>query len=134
MPPAPGNIAPVGDDAIDQRSATPIVGVLRAAALVEAASYVVLLAVVLARALGGPDATWPVGMAHGVIYLAYAALVLAARGAIGWNAQQTAQTLIVAAVPLGALTVHRELAPRGKVPDRPHHRSETPGAPGAADG
>jgi integral membrane protein len=95
---------------IVQRSPAPIVGVLRTASLVEAASYLVLLAAILAHSLGGPDATWSVGLTHGVIYLLYAALVLAARRSIGWNTQQTAQALIVAAVPLGALTVHRELA------------------------
>lgn len=81
---------------------------LRAAALAETISYLVLLVAVgvkyAADAPGGVSAAGPV---HGVIFLAYAGLVLVYRDELGWDVARTAFALAAAVLPFGGLLVER---------------------------
>lgn len=83
--------------------------------IVESLSYVALLAAMgWHRVLDGPDTTPVMGLVHGVIYLVYAAVVLAAYRHYRWPAEQTVLLLFVAAVPLGGFWVaHRMASPPG---------------------
>ncbi len=91
---------------------------LRAVSIVESLSYLLLLAAMgWHRVLDGPDTTPVMGLVHGVIYLIYAAVVLAAHRRHGWPAQQTVLLLFVAAVPLGGFWVAHRVA--GAVPALP---------------
>jgi integral membrane protein len=55
------------------------------------------------------------GLVHGVIYLGYAAVVLAAARRHHWAAQHTVTLLFVAAIPLGGFWVARHAAGDGDV-------------------
>lgn len=89
---------------------------LRAVSIVESLSYLLLLAaMVWHRVIDGPDTTPVMGLVHGVIYLVYAAVVLAAHRRHGWPAQQTVLLLAVAAVPLGGFWVAHRVADRRPV-------------------
>ncbi len=84
---------------------------LPAVSIVESLSYLVRLAATAwHRLLDGPDTTPVMGLVHGVIYLVYAAVVLAAHRRLRWPAQQTVLLLFVAAVPLGGFWVAHRLA------------------------
>lgn len=84
--------------------------------IVESLSYLALLgAMGWHRLLGGPDATPVLGLVHGVIYLVYAAAVLAAHRRHRWPAQQTVLALFLAAVPLGGFWVAHRVAGSGTV-------------------
>lgn len=84
---------------------------LRTASIVESLSYLVLLAgMVWHRLLDGPDTTPVMGLVHGMIYLVYAAVVLAAHRRHGWPAQQTVLLLFVAAIPFGGFWVAHRVA------------------------
>jgi integral membrane protein len=80
------------------------------AGVVEASTYVVLIAaIVWHAAFGGPDATRPLGLAHGVVFLAYAATVLMARRRAGWDGQSTISLLVASVVPGAGFVVPRRV-------------------------
>ena len=63
---------------------------LRTLALVEAISWMVMLAAVVAKRLFGLDeAVTVMGPVHGVIFLVYAGAVLAMREQLGWDGRKT---------------------------------------------
>ncbi len=88
---------------------------VRVAAIVETVTYVVLCAAVVVRVSSGPNGVPMLGPVHGVVFLAYAALVLANREALGWDSERTARALSAAIVPLGCLVVERRWL-RGRGP------------------
>lgn len=84
---------------------------LRKAAVVEAATYLVLLAAVFnERVLGGADLVGPAGAVHGLVFLVYLALVLRVRGERGWPATEVVTLLAAAFVPFGTIAAERRLA------------------------
>ncbi len=85
---------------------------LRVAALAETVSYLALLvAVVVKYAADSPGGVRAAGPVHGVIFLAYAALVLVHRRSLGWDAPRTAFALAAAVLPFGGLLVERRYLP-----------------------
>lgn len=81
---------------------------LRLSAIVEAVTYLVLLAVVFDhRVLGGPNLTPVMGLVHGVSFLVYFAAMLVARGRLGWSSRTTAYAIVAAVVPFGGFYVER---------------------------
>ncbi|MEJ7844344.1 MAG: DUF3817 domain-containing protein [Acidimicrobiales bacterium] len=85
---------------------------MRVAALAETVSYLVLLvAVVVKYAADSPAGVSAVGPVHGVIFLAYAALVLRYRSELGWDTTRTAFALAAAVLPFGGLLVERRYLP-----------------------
>jgi integral membrane protein len=82
----------------------------RGVAVVEAISYLVLLAASAAKhVLGASDLVSALGPVHGVIFLAYAALALAIRTRVGWNWTTLGTVIVAAAIPFGAIVVERRL-------------------------
>ena len=82
----------------------------RLVALVEAVSYLALLAaVVVKRVLDGPDAVSVLGPIHGMAFLAYVLLTLLVREEQGWTVGQTLLVLVASAVPFGALFVNSRM-------------------------
>lgn len=80
---------------------------LRLAAAVEAVTYLVLLVSVVAARTGGPDVVGVAGVVHGVVFLAYAALVLRAGRAWGWTPYPVVVLLAAAFVPGGTILAER---------------------------
>lgn len=85
---------------------------LKVASIAEGTSWLVLIGCVLAkRVLDAPfEGGVPVmGPVHGVIFLAYALLVLIGRGEQRWNVQETVLALVLSIVPGGGYWVHRRM-------------------------
>ncbi|MEM9036783.1 MAG: DUF3817 domain-containing protein [Actinomycetota bacterium] len=79
---------------------------LRPIAVVEAVSYLVLLAaVVWFRVLDGPDLVAIAGPVHGVIFLVYAVAVLQAKEDLVWDWGRTLIVMFAAVIPLGGFWV-----------------------------
>lgn len=82
----------------------------RIVALVEAISYLLLLAaVVVKRVLDGPDLVSVLGPIHGIAFIAYFVLVLMVREEQEWSLGQTLVVLIASAVPFGAFVVNQRM-------------------------
>jgi integral membrane protein len=76
--------------------------------IVEGATYLVLLAAVAWHAvLGGPDVVRALGLAHGIAFLGYAAIVLRLRPREGWDPTATLTLLLASALPGGGFVVAR---------------------------
>ena len=83
-------------------------GAFRVVAVVEAVTYLVLLAaVVLYRVLDGPDFIGVLGPVHGIAFLIYLALVLRIRESQGWSLGRTIVVILAAAVPFGGFWAER---------------------------
>jgi len=109
--------APITRSAVDD----PAVRWFRAVALVEAVSYLILLAAMVAKyGFDAPIGVRIMGPLHGVIFLVYAGLAFNVREQLRWSAQHTAAVLAAAVIPLGGYLVERSLAPgRADAPTTP---------------
>lgn len=88
----------------------PMTSRFRNVALIEAVTYLILLAcVVVKRGLDGPDLVSVMGPIHGIAFLAYFVLTLAVREEQGWTAVQTILVLVASALPFGALVVNSRM-------------------------
>lgn len=86
------------------------VAAFRAVALVEAVTYLLLLAaVVLYRVFDGPRFIGVLGPIHGIAVLIYVALVLRIRESQGWDGWRTLLIIVVSAVPFGGFWAGRHL-------------------------
>jgi integral membrane protein len=83
----------------------------RTVALLEAATYVLLVAAAVARRASDLDLVPVVGPVHGVVFLVYVALALRVAGPLRWVPAQTLVVIVAAVVPLGGLYVGRRLLP-----------------------
>ena len=86
--------------------------VLRIASVVEAASYLALMACMIAKYAfdaAGEGGVPVMGPVHGMVFLAYAALVLVGRDEQGWTGATTVAALVLSAVPFGGFYVERRL-------------------------
>lgn len=89
---------------------TGTIRLFRGVAYAEAVSYLLLLAsVFLYRVLDGPRFIRPLGMVHGIIFLAFLVLVLKIRESQGWGFWKTILVVILSAVPLGGFFVGRDV-------------------------
>ena len=82
--------------------------------LAEGLSLLTLLGLAMPlRAAGVIDLVWPVGMAHGVLWLVYVVATLAVSHARGWSVWAWLLSLLCSVVPLGFVLlearVRREL-------------------------
>jgi integral membrane protein len=83
---------------------------LRVVAIAEAVSYLCLLgAVVAKRVFDQPGGVSVIGPVHGVLFLAYFALVIFVREERGWSIRETLTALVAAVVPFGGYVVERRL-------------------------
>ncbi len=87
-----------------------MVSKFRLVAVLEAASYLALLAaVVLYRVLDGPDFIGFLGPVHGILFLVYLVLALQIRESQGWSLVQTILVIVASAVPFGGFVVERRM-------------------------
>lgn len=95
------------------------VGRLRVAGFLEGMSFLVLLGIAmpLKYLAGRPEAVRVVGMAHGVLFILYVALVFAARREQCWPLRTTAWLLAAAFLPGGPFVADARLL-RKRDPDR----------------
>ena len=85
----------------------------RGVAIVEAVSYLVLLAASVAKHVFGNGAFVDVlGPVHGTIFLAYLALALNVRERLRWSWGTMGVVTVAAAIPLGAIYVERHYLPQ----------------------
>src|SRR3954462_1002200 len=88
----------------------PMTSKFRTVAMIEAVSFLLLLACsVVKRGLDGPDLVPVMGPIHGILFLAYVVLTLAVREEQGWTVGPTLLVLIASAPPFGALVVTRRM-------------------------
>ena len=86
----------------------------RGVAIVEAVSYLVLLAASVAKHVFGNGAFVDVlGPIHGTIFLVYLTLGLNVRDRLRWSWGTMGVVTVAAAIPLGAIYVERRLLPDG---------------------
>jgi integral membrane protein len=90
-------------------------------ARLEGVSYLVLLLVAmpLKYLAGEPAAVRVVGMAHGILFVAYLAVLLRARLELGWTLRRLAEAFVASLIPFGTFWFERRL--RGE-PDRSEER------------
>ncbi len=87
-----------------------IVQIFRVIAVIEAFTYLLLIAASIARRGFGVEGIVPVmGLVHGVIFLVYVAVALVARRELRWPLQETLFVLAAAIIPLGGIVVERRL-------------------------
>jgi integral membrane protein len=83
----------------------------RVVSLIEGVSYLVLVGVAmpLKYAAGMPSAVRVVGMAHGVLFVAFVLALGAAAQAERWPPRRSVVAMIAALLPLGAFWLERQL-------------------------
>jgi integral membrane protein len=86
-------------------------GRLRLIGFLEGASFLVLLliAMPLKYFAGWPDAVRVVGMAHGVLFLAYLAAILHAQLDYAWPLKRSALLVLASLLPAGPFVADRKL-------------------------
>ncbi len=85
-----------------------LIGPLRLVSVVEATSYLILLAATVVERTGGTGVgVTIVGPIHGVLYLVFAGLVLLARPALDWSIVRTVLALIIGSLPFGGFWLER---------------------------
>lgn len=86
-------------------------GRLRLVGLLEGLSFVLLLGVAmpLKYLAGEPGAVRVVGMAHGVLFIAYLAAILQAHVEYGWAWKKSALLVLASVLPFGPFVADRKL-------------------------
>jgi len=84
------------------------VGYFRVVAVLEALSYLSLLAASVAHRVANMQNLVPrMGLLHGLIFLVYLGFVLLLRKPMRWGIQTTLLIIIAAVIPLGGIYVER---------------------------
>lgn len=80
-------------------------------AILEGLSFLVLLGIAmpLKYMYGHPEATQAVGMAHGVLFIAYVMMVFLIKNQLDWNLKITFLALTASVLPFGPFIVDRKL-------------------------
>ena len=80
-------------------------------AIMEGVSFLILLGIAmpLKYIFGLPATTQVVGMAHGILFIAYVLMVVLIRKQLNWNLKITALALTAAVLPFGPFVVDRKL-------------------------
>ncbi|TXB65189.1 DUF3817 domain-containing protein [Vicingus serpentipes] len=88
-----------------------MVKILRVIALLEGLSFLILLGIAmpLKYMLDKPEMVRIVGMAHGVLFIAYIILVIIVRELKKWNLKQTFLALIASILPFGTFYADKKL-------------------------
>jgi integral membrane protein len=86
-------------------------GRLRVVGAVEGVSFLLLLGVAmpLKYMAGRPEAVSVVGMAHGVLWMAYMATIIDVRRAVGWSLRQCAVAAVASVLPFGPFVLDTRL-------------------------
>lgn len=88
-----------------------MVKILRVIALLEGLSFLILLGIAmpLKYMLDKPEMVRIVGMAHGVLFIAYIILVIIVRELKKWNLKQTFLALIASILPFGTFYADKKI-------------------------
>jgi len=80
-------------------------------AILEGISFLLLLGVAmpLKYVWGFAEATKVIGMAHGLLFIAYVIMVILIREQLKWSIKTTLLALIASVLPLGPFVVDRKL-------------------------
>ncbi|RLD22537.1 MAG: hypothetical protein DRI71_07370 [Bacteroidetes bacterium] len=80
-------------------------------AFLEGISFLVLLGIAmpLKYVFDMPSSTQVVGMAHGILFIAYVIMVIIIRKELNWNLKTTALALTASVLPFGPFVVDRKL-------------------------
>ena len=80
-------------------------------AILEGASFLGLLGIAmpLKYIFGLPTTTQVLGMAHGILFIAYVLMVVLFRKQLNWNLKITALALTAAVLPFGPFVVDKKL-------------------------
>ena len=82
----------------------------RIVAMIEAVTYLILLAFVVVKSgFDGPDLVKVMGPIHGIAFLVYFVLTLAVREEQRWTVGQTILVLVASALPFGAIVVNQRM-------------------------
>ncbi len=90
---------------------TTVLGRLRLVGFLEGLSFLLLLGVAmpLKYLAGQPQAVSVVGMAHGVLFIAYLAAILQAHVEYSWSWKKSALLVLASVVPFGPFVADRRL-------------------------
>ncbi len=92
----------------------PVLKSFRLLSLIEGLSLITLLFIAMpARYLFGVDFVWPVGMAHGLLWMAYVVLSLAVSHTERWSVLVWLLALLCSVVPFGFILLDRRLQRQG---------------------
>lgn len=81
---------------------------LRILSVVEASSYLLLLAAMVAKyGFDNEAGVKALGPVHGILYLVYAAALVVNAAALGWGAKRLVSALFLGALPFGGFLVDR---------------------------
>ena len=88
-----------------------MINILRITALLEGLSFLILLGIAmpLKYMYDKPGMVKIVGMAHGVLFIAYILLVVIVKEKMNWNFKQTAIALIASVLPFGTFYADKKL-------------------------
>lgn len=80
-------------------------------AILEGVSFLVLLGIAmpLKYIFDMPASTQVVGMAHGILFIAYVLMVVIIRKQLNWNLKTTALALTASVLPFGPFVVDKKL-------------------------
>lgn len=86
---------------------------LRALSIIEAVTYLILVgATVYKYAVGGDRGVEVLGPIHGVLFLIFAAMLLAHHRDLGWPVSRAFMAMVIGSLPFGGFWVERRwLAP-----------------------
>lgn len=89
----------------------PTVNQFKLIAILEGVSFLVLLGIAmpLKYAMGRPEATEMVGMAHGILFIAYVIMVILIRKQLNWDFKTTILALVASVLPFGPFVVDKKL-------------------------
>lgn len=86
---------------------------LRRVSVIEAVSYLVLVAAAVVKRTGGTEIGVTImGPIHGVLFLVYAGMLLRDHRALGWPLWKAVTAMVIGSLPFGGFWVERQwLAP-----------------------
>lgn len=99
------------------------IGRLRAIALIEGVSFLLLLGVAmpLKYLAGMPQAVTVAGWLHGLLFLAFCVALTQARQDANWSARQSGTVLFAALLPFGPFVIDKQLRREEAVLRGPGH-------------
>lgn len=86
---------------------------LRLLAILEGISYLLLLGICMPLKywLNVPEPTYPVGLAHGILFVLYCSFVMFVAKKETWSMDKTFLALIASLLPFGTFVVEKKLFP-----------------------
>ncbi|MEJ2595771.1 MAG: DUF3817 domain-containing protein [bacterium] len=92
-------------------------GRLRIIGFLEGLSFIILIGIAmpLKYLAGYEHATWNIGMAHGILFIAYLIAVIPVKFSLNWNFSTTFWAMIASLIPFGTFIAEYRLFRKYKV-------------------